>query len=85
MFYRLKDDSQTARREEPKMAAVSSVFTAIVDHSTPLVLEFNEITVLMAINTVLILAVISLSLYVAAAAFLKKGSQAISEDHFSRP
>jgi hypothetical protein len=66
------------------MAAVGSVFTAIVDHSTPLVLEFNEITVLMAINTVLILTVIVLSLYVAAAAFLKKGSQAISEDHFSR-
>jgi hypothetical protein len=66
------------------MAAVGSVFTAIVDHSTPLVLELNEITVLMAINTVLILTVIVLSLYVAAAAFLKKGSQAISEDHFSR-
>ena len=66
------------------MAAVGSVFTAIVDHSTPLVLEFNEITVLMAINTVLILTVMVLSLYVAASAFLKKGSQAISEDHFSR-
>jgi hypothetical protein len=66
------------------MAAVGSVFTAIVDHSTPLVLEFNEITVLMAINTVLIFTVIVLSLYVAAAAFFKKGSQAISEDHFSR-
>jgi hypothetical protein len=66
------------------MAPVGSVFTAIVDHSTPLVLEFNEITVLMAINTVLILTVMVLSLYVAASAFLKKGSQAISEDHFSR-
>jgi hypothetical protein len=66
------------------MAANGSVLTAIVDHSTPLVLELNEITILMAINTVLILTVISLSLYVAAAAFLKKGSQSISEDHFSR-
>jgi hypothetical protein len=66
------------------MAAVGSVFTAIVDHSTPLVLEFNEITVLMAINTVLIFTVIFLSLYVVAAGFFKKGSQAISEDHFTR-
>jgi hypothetical protein len=66
------------------MAAVGSVFTAIVDHSTPLVLELNEITVLLAINTVLILTVIGLSLYVAASAFMKKGSQAISENHFSR-
>jgi hypothetical protein len=66
------------------MAAVGSVFTAIVDHSTPLVLEFNEITILMGISTVLIFTVISLALYVAAASFLKKGSQSISEDHFSR-
>jgi hypothetical protein len=66
------------------MAAVGSVLTAIVDHSTPLVLELNEITILLAINTVLILMVIGLSLYVAATAFLKKGSQAISENHFSR-
>jgi hypothetical protein len=64
--------------------AVGSVFAAIVDHSTPLVLEFNEITVLMGLNTVLILMVIGLSLYVATTAFLKKGSQAISENHFSR-
>jgi hypothetical protein len=49
-----------------------------------LVLELNEITVLMAVNTVLIVMVIGLSLYVAASAFLKKGSQSISEDHFSR-
>lgn len=66
------------------MAAAGSVITAIVDHSTPLILEFNEITVLIAINTVLILMVIGLSLYVSAVAFLKKGSQEISETHFSR-
>ena len=66
------------------MAAVGSVLTAVVDHSTPLVLELNEITILLAINTVLILTVIVLSLYVAASAFMKKGSQAISENHFSR-
>lgn len=65
------------------MAAVS-VMAAAVDYSTPLVLELNEITILMAINTVLIFMVIGLSLYVAAAAFLKKGSQEIAEDHFSR-
>lgn len=65
--------------------AASSVFQAIVDHSTPLVLELNAITVLMALNTVLIVVVIGLSLYVAAAAFLKKGSQAIAENHFLRP
>jgi hypothetical protein len=69
--------------KSPKMA-VGSVFAATVDHSTPLVLELNEITVLMAVNTVLIVMVIGLSLYVAASAFLKKGSQSISEDHFSR-
>jgi hypothetical protein len=66
------------------MAALGSVFKATVDHSTPLVLELNEITVLLAMNTVLILTVIGLSLYVAASAFMKKGSQAISENHFSR-
>jgi hypothetical protein len=64
--------------------AVGSAFAATVDHSTPVVLEINEITVLMGLNTVLILMVISLSLYVAASAFLKKGSQGISEKHFSR-
>lgn len=70
--------------KESKMAAVATVIAAAVDYSTPLVLELNEITILMAINTVLIVLVIGLSLYVAAAAFLKKGSQEISEDHFSR-
>jgi hypothetical protein len=67
----------------PKMA-VGSVFAATVDYSTPLVLEVNEITVLMALNTVLILMVMGLSVYVAATAFLKKGSQAISQEHFFR-
>lgn len=66
------------------MATLGSIYAASVDYSTPLILELNEITVLMAINTVLILSVIGLSLYVAAVAFLKKGSQGLSETHFSR-
>lgn len=66
------------------MAAVGPIFAAAVDYSTPLVLELNEITVLMAINTVLIVVVIGLSIYVAAVGILKKGSQDLSENHFSR-
>jgi hypothetical protein len=65
------------------MTAVGSVFAA-VDYSTPLVLELNEITVLMAINTVGIVTVIGLSLYVAVSAFFSKGSQELSDSHFSR-
>jgi hypothetical protein len=68
----------------PKMASIGSILAATVDHSAPLVLKLNEITVLMGINTVLILVVMGLSTYVAVAAFLKKGSQELSETHFSR-
>jgi hypothetical protein len=55
-----------------------------VDYSAPLVLEFNEITILMALNTVGIVTVIGLSIYVAVSAFFKKGSQELSNSHFSR-
>lgn len=66
------------------MTMVGSISAAAVDYSTPLVLELNEITILMAINTVLILVVIGLSLYVSAVAFFSKGSQEVSDNHFSR-
>ena len=65
------------------MAAIASILQA-VDYSEPLVLELNEITVLMALNTVGIIAVVVLSIYVSVSAFLNKGSQGLSESHFAR-
>lgn len=65
------------------MAAIGSMIQA-VDYSTPLVLEFNEITVLMALNAVGIITVMALSIYVAISGIFSKGSQALSESHFAR-
>ena len=48
--------------------------TAEVDMSTPLVLELNEITVLIAINAVGIIAIMGLCVFVAASAFFGKNS-----------
>ena len=65
------------------MAKIGPVINE-VDYSTPLVLELNEITVLMALNTVGIVTVLGLSIYVALSAFFKRGSQQLSDSHFSR-
>jgi hypothetical protein len=60
------------------------VLTAEVDLSTPLVLEFNEITSLMAISGVGIIAVMVLSVVVAALAFFGSKGQDLSQEHFAR-
>jgi len=60
------------------------VLTAEVDLSTPLVLEFNEITSLMAISGVGIITVMLLSVVVAAIAFFGPKGQDLSQDHFAR-
>jgi hypothetical protein len=61
-----------------------SIVAAEVDLNTPLVLEFNEITSLMAISSVGIIAVMALSIAVAAMAFFSKSGQDLSKDHFNR-
>jgi hypothetical protein len=65
------------------MAASVSLIQA-VDYSAPLILELNEITILMALNSVGIIAVMVLSVFVAVSAFFGKGSQGLSESHFAR-
>jgi hypothetical protein len=66
------------------MSRFTSVLSA-VDYSAPLDLELNEITVLMALNSVGIIAIMVLSVYVAAAAFFSKTDQGeIADSHFSR-
>jgi hypothetical protein len=61
-----------------------SIVQAEVDLSTPLVLEFNEITSLMAISSVGIIAVMALSIAVGSMAFFSKSGQDLSKDHFNR-
>ena len=61
-----------------------SIYQAEVDLNTPLVLEFNEITSLMAISSVGIITVMVLSVVVAALAFFNKTGQDLSEDHYTR-
>jgi hypothetical protein len=61
-----------------------SVIQAEVDLSTPLVLEFNEITSLMAVSGVGIITIMVLSVVVAARAFFNKNGQDLSEEHFTR-
>ena len=61
-----------------------SIVQADFDYNTPLVLEFNEITSLMAISSVGIITIMVLSIYIAGAAFFSKNSQDISEEHFTR-
>jgi hypothetical protein len=60
------------------------VLAAEVDLSTPLVLEFNEITSLMAISGLGIITVMMLSVVVAALAFFGSKGQDLSQDHFAR-
>ena len=61
-----------------------SIVQAEVDLSTPLVLEFNEITSLMAISGVGIITIMVLSVVVAARAFFNKNGQELTQDHFTR-
>ena len=61
-----------------------SIVEADFDYNTPLVLEFNEITSLMAISSVGIITVMVLSVVVAAIAFFGSKGQDLSQDHFSR-
>ena len=61
-----------------------SILQAEVDLNTPLVLELNEITSLMAISSVGIITVMVLSIYIAGSAFFSKTSQDLSEEHFTR-
>jgi hypothetical protein len=61
-----------------------SIVQAEVDLNTPLVLEFNEITSLMAISSVGIIAVMALSIAVGSMAFFSKSGQDLSKDHFNR-
>jgi hypothetical protein len=61
-----------------------SVIQAEVDLSTPLVLEFNEITSLMAVSGVGIITIMVLSVVVASRAFFNKNGQDLSQDHFTR-
>ena len=63
---------------------IGKVLTAEVDLSTPLVLEFNEITSLMAISGVGIITIMVLSVVVAAKAFFNKNGQDLTQDHFTR-
>lgn len=60
------------------------VLTAEVDLSTPLVLEFNEITSLMAISGVGIITVMVLSVFVGSMAFFNKNGQDLTQNHFTR-
>jgi hypothetical protein len=61
-----------------------SIVQAEVDLNTPLVIEFNEITSLMAISSVGIITVMVLSIAVAALAFFGSKGQDLSQDHFAR-
>ena len=61
-----------------------SILQAEVDLTTPLVLEFNEITSLMAISGLGIITEMVLSVVVAALAFFGSKGQDLSQDHFAR-
>ena len=61
-----------------------SIVQADFDYNTPLVLELNEITSLMAISSVGIITVMVLSVVVAASAFFNNSGQDLSEDHYTR-
>jgi hypothetical protein len=63
---------------------MGKALTAEADLSTPLVLELNEITSLMAISSVGIIAVMALSIAVGYMAFFSKSGQDLSKDHFNR-
>jgi hypothetical protein len=73
-----------AVHKEGKSVNSVQVLAADFDYNTPLVLEFNEITSLMAISSVGIITVMGLSIVVAAQAFFSKGGQELSKDHYTR-
>lgn len=60
------------------------ISAAEFDYSTPLVLEFNEITTFMAISAVGIITVMVLSIYISAQAFFSNGDQRPSVEQSSR-
>jgi hypothetical protein len=70
--------------ERNSQMSTISIFQAEVDLSTPLVLEFNEITSLMALSSVGIITIMVLSVVVAAKAFFNKNGQDLSQDHYTR-
>jgi hypothetical protein len=61
-----------------------TIVQADFDYNTPLVLEFNEITSLMAISSVGIITIMVLSIVVAAMAFFSKSGQDLSQEHYTR-
>jgi hypothetical protein len=76
--------NESSNQEEIAQVSAISIVQAEVDLNTPLVLEFNEITSLMAISSVGIIAVMVLSILVAAQAFFGSKGQELTQDHFTR-
>jgi hypothetical protein len=76
--------SETSNHEGKAQMSRISIAQADFDYNTPLVLELNEITSLMAISSLGIITVMVLSVVVAASAFLSKTSQDLSQEHFTR-
>ena len=62
----------------------NSVLAADFDYNTPLVLEFNEITSLMAISTVGIITIMVLCIAVAATSFFSNKGQDLTQEHYTR-
>ena len=60
------------------------VLAADFDYNTPLVLEFNEITSLMAISTVGIITIMVLCIAVAATSFFSNKGQDLTQEHYTR-
>lgn len=61
-----------------------TITQAQVDYSAPLVLELNEITVLMGVSAVGIIAVILLSVFAAVTSVFGKNAEDMSDKHYSR-
>jgi hypothetical protein len=75
---------QLTQAERINQMSGISITQAEVDLNTPLVLELNEITSLMAISSVGIITVMVLSVVVAVLAFFGSKGQDLSQDHFAR-
>jgi hypothetical protein len=75
---------QLTQAERISQMSGITITQAEVDLNTPLVLELNEITSLMAISSVGIITVMVLSVVVAALAFFGSKGQDLSQDHFAR-
>ena len=61
-----------------------TIVQADFDYNTPLVLEFNEITSLMAISTVGIITIMALCIAVAATSFFSNKGQDLTQEHYTR-